>query len=117
MKIALITKSSRIQGEPNRTVSIRIIDEKNPRFIQDLEEDVRKFNLENNGIQSSMKIEEVIDLCLEEQNPFGDILDDLIMHPQAEDVAKELEEVFTKIAIAAYNRGDVHGHNEAVMER
>jgi len=107
-----------MQGEPNRTVSIRIIDEKNSRALQDLEEEIRRFNFENQEKKSStkMKIEEVVDLCFKDKNPFGDILDDLIMHPQADDAAKELEDIFTKIAVVAYSKGDVDGHNEAVME-
>lgn len=134
MKIALVIKYSHAFGQPGQTASVRLILDQKPHTLQDLEEEINKFNadeIQRAELQrthslirlakiqppSSMKVEEIIELSPEAENPFGDVFDDLFTRPEILDgMVREIENAFTKIASAAYWKGSSHGHNEAVME-
>jgi len=129
-KIALLITYRNVYGSPRYEITARIILDQKPHTLQDIEEEIRQYNNShrNNpaptedigevvGISggSSMKLDHIIDIPEETEHPFGDILDLILLPPTPEGV-QEINKMLTFVASAAFSRGDVHGHHEAVME-
>lgn len=109
-KIALIKKYRHLRCE----ISARIILDQEPHTLQDIEGELRQYNKQNSPAVDD-EIDYIIEIPQVVEHPFGDILDLILLPPTPEGV-EEINKLLTFVVAAAFSRGSVHGHNEAVRE-